>query len=118
MSLIEFELKYDSRFIVRELDELIPNSFMTLPRIKKMNDLFKIKIIQADHWDKEKLYLIFMFIFYFEPIKKHINGYPNQNKKWINLFTNHLKGIILKHINFELNALEFVNECLDLFFII
>jgi len=114
----QLELKYDSRFIVSEIDKLIPEDIHELERIKAMKEAFKTTLILGDSWDKRQLYLILMFIYYVEPIKNHIELYPNQHKKWTTLIDKHLHGFILKHMNFEYNAFELVTEVLNLLFII
>lgn len=114
----ELVLKYDSRFVVEQIMKLTPDTTLEFERIQHMNEMFKKCIVKNDDWDKEKLYLLFMFVYYFPSIKKHILEYQNQHNKWIILIERHLNEIVKKHINFEYNAFEFVKECLDLFFII
>jgi len=118
MDLQQLQLKFDSRFIIEELSKHVPENLLSLWRIKNMNDMFKVHIIKNDAWDKEKLYLIFMLIHYFECIKKHVIEYHNQHLHWVVFINQYLSGLVTKHINFELNAFEFTSECLDVFFII
>ena len=114
----ELELKYDSRFIVSYLEGLIPPFAVSLNRIKVMTEEFKNALIQTDHWDQRRLYLLLMFIHFFEPIKTHINEYETQHTKWKKLIVLHLSKLVEKHLNFEYNAAELVSAALNLFFII
>lgn len=114
----DLALKYNSRFVVTEFKNHIPEGADSLARIKDMNTKFKESLVSNDVWDKRKLYLMFMFIHKFESIKKHVIEYPKQDKRWEELINNHLPQLIKKHLNFELNAVELVVNVLNIFFII
>lgn len=114
----QLELKYDSRFVVQELEKLIPEEAKGMERIQQMTEEFKNTLIQTDAWDKKRLYLLLMFIHHFEPIKIHILSHSNQHTKWKYLLNDHLPGMVKKHLNFEYNAMELVTEALNLLFII
>tara|TARA_B110001452_G_C15158613_1_gene403056 strand:+ start:323 stop:673 length:351 start_codon:yes stop_codon:yes gene_type:complete len=110
-------LKYNHRFLLNTVRSLIPNECQHYNRIKEMTQMFET-VLQKEEWDKEKLYLLFMWIYSFDVVKKHILEYTQQHQKWINFIHNHLERITLQHINFKLNACEYVAECLNTFFII
>lgn len=113
-----FELKFDSRFVVSYLEKLIPTCASKLERISEMIEEFKNTLIKTDTWDQRRLYLLLMFIYYFEPIKTHINDHPDQHSKWKTFVAIHLNNVVEKHIDFKYNAKELVVESLNLFFII
>jgi len=114
----DLALQYNSRFIVNVLQEHIPEGSETLSRIKSMTTKFKDALVDNNVWNKEKLYLMFMFIYKFGTIKTHVIEYSNQDRRWMILIETHLPNLIKKHLNFELNALELVDNALNLFFII
>ena len=73
--------------------------------------------MRLENWNKKKLYLIFMFFHFFPEIKESLLNEPNQHKKWTRFLKNGIAELAEKHLNFILNAEEFVSECLNIFFI-
>lgn len=111
-------LKFNSRFVVNELKQHIPNGQENLFRLKDMASKFKDSLLHDDVWNKEKLYLMLMFVHYFASIKTHVVEFANQDRRWQILIDQHLNDLVTKHLNFELNAVEMVVSALNLFFII
>mgnify|MGYP006153186175 CR=1 FL=1 len=110
-------LKYDHRYILKTINKMIPEECKECTRIKNMKIMFE-NALTKDPWNTKKLYILFMMINSFEEIKTHFLEYEGQHRKWSLFITLHLKNVTEKHINFTLNAKEYVNECLDMFFIL
>jgi len=110
-------LKYDNCYILKTINKMIPKECEEYTRIKNMKSMFE-DALTKDPWNTEKLYILFMVINSFEEIKTHILEYKGQHQKWSLFITLHLNQVTAKHMNFTLNASEYVKECLDMFFIL
>lgn len=103
------DLQYSSQFIIHsiknhsngELEHIVKNFY---------------EILEIKEFSKKKLYVIFMLMYYFQDIREHILSVQT-NQKWNHFINNVLDKQTLKHLNFKLNSLEYVNQCLDEFVI-